>query len=353
MIPYGKDSWRRNSDTARGEWLAARGFALCRLDVRGTGSSPGVALDEYTEAETRDGYDAVEWLAAQPWCNGNVGMWGISYGGFTAIQVAKLRPPHLRAILPDVRHRRPLPRRRPHPGRLRHGEREEPVRRQPAGHERHAALPALPRATRGGTSGARAWRPRRRGSWPGSATRPTGRTGAGGSLAPDYDALECAVFQVAGWTDAYIDPVFRMQQHCRNAAVRTLVGNWVHSFPDDAYPGPNLDWLHEMVRFFDRYLKGIPNGWEDEPALVWFEREYADPEPFPAAWPGRWRAAAAFPVPGTRAVGAAPGRRDPDRRAGARDRHGSPPPSRDGGDVRPAVLGRRLASQRPRARPSP
>ena len=83
--------------------------------------------------------------------------------------------------------------------------------------------------------------------------------------------------------------------------MRTLVGNWVHSFPDDAYPGPNLDWLHEMVRFFDRYLKGVDNGWEHEPALVWFEREYAEPEPFPAAWPGRWRAAAAFPVPGTRA----------------------------------------------------
>ena len=100
MIPYGKDNWRRNADTARGEWLAARGYALCRLDVRGTGSSRGVALDEYTEAETLDGYDAVEWLAAQPWCTGSVGMWGISYGGFTSIQVAKLRPPHLRAIVP-------------------------------------------------------------------------------------------------------------------------------------------------------------------------------------------------------------------------------------------------------------
>src|SRR3954466_9598022 len=100
MIPYGKDNWRRNSDVARGEWLAARGFALCRLDVRGTGSSPGIALDEYTEAETLDGFDAVEWLAAQPWCNGRVGMWGISYGGFTAIQVAKLHPPHLAAIVP-------------------------------------------------------------------------------------------------------------------------------------------------------------------------------------------------------------------------------------------------------------
>src|SRR5207342_1075538 len=100
MIPYGKDNWRRNADVARGTYLARRGYAFCRVDVRGTGSSGGVALDEYTEDETEDGFDAVEWLAAQPWCTGAVGMWGISYGGFTAIQVAKLRPPHLRAIVP-------------------------------------------------------------------------------------------------------------------------------------------------------------------------------------------------------------------------------------------------------------
>ena len=100
MIPYGKDNWRRNADVGRGEWFAARGYVFVRVDVRGTGSSAGVALDEYTEDETRDGYDAVEWLAAQAWCSGAVGMWGISYGAFTSIQVAKLRPPHLLAIAP-------------------------------------------------------------------------------------------------------------------------------------------------------------------------------------------------------------------------------------------------------------
>ena len=131
MIPYGKDNWRRNADVARGTYLARRGYALCRVDVRGTGSSGGVALDEYTEAETLDGYDAVEWLAAQPWCDGAVGMWGISYGAFTSIQVAKLRPPHLRAIVPVHGHRRPLPERRPLHRRLRDGERAEPVRGQP------------------------------------------------------------------------------------------------------------------------------------------------------------------------------------------------------------------------------
>src|SRR4051794_41915025 len=73
MIPYGKDSWRRNTDTARGEWLAARGFAVCRLDVSGTGAAPGVALAGYTEAETLDGDDAVEWLGAQAWGRGHRG----------------------------------------------------------------------------------------------------------------------------------------------------------------------------------------------------------------------------------------------------------------------------------------
>src|SRR5262245_14588420 len=87
MIPYGKDNWRRNADTSRGEWFAARGYALVRLDVRGTGSSGGIATDEYAEAETLDGVEAVGWLAAQPWCTGAVGMWGISYGAFTSIQV--------------------------------------------------------------------------------------------------------------------------------------------------------------------------------------------------------------------------------------------------------------------------
>lgn len=299
MIPYGKDSWRRNADTARGEWLAARGFALCRLDVRGTGSSPGVARDEYTEAETLDGYDAVEWLAGRPWCNGRVGMWGISYGGFTSIQVAKLRPPHLRAILPmyatDDRYRDDV--------HIRGGCVTASEKCQYAVSQLGMnAMPPHPPFR--GDRWREEWLARLEQtppwlmSWIREQT--DGPYWRRGSLAPDYDALDCAVFQVAGWTDAYPDAAFRIQQRCRNAAVRTLVGNWVHSFPDDAYPGPNLDWLHELVRFFDRHLKDRDNGWDEEPALVWYEREWAAPEPFPRTWPGRWRAAHAFPVPGTR-----------------------------------------------------
>lgn len=302
MIPYGKDSWRRNGDVARGEWLAARGYALVRLDVRGTGSSPGVALDEYTEAETRDGYDAVEWLAAQPWCTGRVGMWGISYGGFTSIQVAKLGPPHLAAIAPmyatddryldDVHYR----------GGCRTASELSQYAVSQLGMN---AMPPDP-AFRGA-----AWRDEWRARL--DATPPwllawfreqtDGPYWRRGSLAPEYAAIRIPILHFAGWSDSYVDAAFRIQERCVDSpGRRIIVGNWVHSFPDDAYPGPNIDWLHELVRFFDRYLKGVPNGWEDEPAVVWFEREYAPPEPFPAVWPGRWRAAAGYPVTGTEAL---------------------------------------------------
>ncbi len=295
MIPYGKDNWRRASDMTRGQWFAARGYVLCRVDVRGTGSSAGVALDEYTADETRDGFDAVEWLATQPWCDGNVGMWGISYGGFTAIQVAALRPPHLRAIVPvmatddryldDVHYRG---------GCVTVSELSQYAVSQ-------VAMNAMPpeAAFRGA-----AWRD----EWLArlDATPPwlfawlrhqsDGPYWRQGSLAPDYDAIEAAIFNIGGWHDSYVDPAFRMQAHCP-APSHTLVGNWVHSWPHDAAPGPNLDELHEIARFFDRHLRGIDNGWDAEPPVVWFEHEFAPPEPFPATLPGRWRAAVAYPHP--------------------------------------------------------
>ncbi len=297
MIPYGKDNWRRNADVTRGEWFAARGFALCRLDVRGTGSSGGIAMDEYTADETRDGYDAVEWLAAQPWCDGAIGMWGISYGGFTSIQVAMLRPPHLRAIVPvmatddryldDVHYRG---------GCVTVSELSQYAVSQVAMN----AMP--PDASFRGPDWRSEWGDRLAATPPWlfawlrhQADGPYWRQG---SLAPDYDAIEVPIFNIGGWHDSYVDPAFRMQARSPSPS-HTLVGNWVHSWPHSASPGPNLDELHEIARFFDRHLNGVDNGWDDEPPIVWFEHEYATPEPFPAELPGRWRAAVAYPHPAT------------------------------------------------------
>jgi putative CocE/NonD family hydrolase len=297
MIPYGKDNWRRNSDVGRGEYFARRGYAFCRVDVRGTGSSGGIALDEYTEAETHDGFDAVEWLAAQPWCSGAVGMWGISYGAFTSIQVAKLRPPHLRAIVPvmgtDDRYLTDV-----HyiGGCVTVSELSQYAVSQ-------VAMNAMPpdRLFRGETWLAE-WRTRLEATPPWLFAwlrhQTDGPYWRSGSLAPEYDAIESAVLNVGGWMDSYVDAAFRMQERCGTPS-RTLVGNWTHGWPATAPPGPSLDELHEVVRFFDHRLRGIVNGEESEPALVWFERDYAEPEPFPAQLPGRWRATDAFPHPAT------------------------------------------------------
>src|ERR1700733_2204669 len=80
-------------------YLAERGYVVVQFDVRGTGNSSGHCTDMYSAAERRDGYDMVEWAAAQEWCIGAVGMLGISYGAVVQWQVAVQAPPHLNAIV--------------------------------------------------------------------------------------------------------------------------------------------------------------------------------------------------------------------------------------------------------------
>jgi putative CocE/NonD family hydrolase len=294
MIPYRKDDWRAASDEARGEYLATRGYAFCRLDIRGTGSSPGIALDEYTPRETRDGAEVVEWLAAQPWCSGKVGMWGISYGGFTSIQVALLQPPHLAAIVPmmatddrytdDVHY-------------LGGCATVSELSQYAVSMVGMNAMPPL--AAYRGATWADEWKDRleRTPIWLFEWLRRQhdGPYWRQGSLAPNWDRLSTPTFLIGGWMDEYVDAALRMLQRCTNAPRRALIGNWVHDTPDEAYPGPNVDWLHEMVRFFDHWLKGIDNGVMAEPALVAFRHDWAAPDPFPATWAGDWIAETAWP----------------------------------------------------------
>ena len=172
-------------------------------------------------------------------------MWGISYGGFTAIQVAALRPPHLRAIVPvmatddryldDVHYRG---------GCVTVSELSQYAVSQVAMN----AMPpdaALPRAPPGATSGWPGWRPRRRGCSRGSATRPTGRTGDRGRWRPTTTRSRRRSSTSAAGTTA----TSTRRSGCRRAARRHRTrssGNWYHSWPHDASPGPNLDELHEI-----------------------------------------------------------------------------------------------------------
>jgi putative CocE/NonD family hydrolase len=313
MDPYRKDDWSAGWDLTLGTYLAERGYAYCRLDVRGTGSSDGVALDEYTEAETWDGYDAVEWLATQPWCSGRVGMWGLSYGGFTSLQVATLRPPHLFAIVPiqatDDRYTDDV-----HyvGGTMTVSELAQYAVAQVATN----AMPPEPAAW--GERWRERWRERLEATPPWllewARQQRDGPYWRRGSVAPEYERIEAAILQFGGWMDEYVDAALRIQARCTSAAGRrTIVGPWVHGLPDHAYPGPNIDWLHELVRWFDRWLKGVENGVEHEPALTWFEREFTPPERFPAQLNGSWRATASWPQQQPRLVLSLDGGDEPGR----------------------------------------
>jgi predicted acyl esterase len=98
-IPYRKRDGTRTRDAGLHAYLAGHGYACIRLDIRGTGDSEGVLHDEYTPQEQEDGVAAIAWLAAQDWCDGQVAMIGISWGGFNGLQIAARQPPALKTII--------------------------------------------------------------------------------------------------------------------------------------------------------------------------------------------------------------------------------------------------------------
>ena len=99
FLPYRRRDGTAARDAVTHPYFAGHGYASVRVDMRGNGDSDGLMEDEYTEQELQDAVDTIGWIAAQPWCDGNVGMMGISWGGFNGLQVAALAPPALKAII--------------------------------------------------------------------------------------------------------------------------------------------------------------------------------------------------------------------------------------------------------------
>jgi putative CocE/NonD family hydrolase len=98
-IPYRKRDGTSLRDALTHPYFAGHGYAAVRVDMRGSGDSEGLLLDEYTKQEQDDAVAVIEWIARQKWCSGQVGMMGISWGGFNALQVAARRPAPLKAII--------------------------------------------------------------------------------------------------------------------------------------------------------------------------------------------------------------------------------------------------------------
>ena len=287
-LPYRKDDAMLARDYELYAYMTRHGYAGARVDIRGTGNSGGdLPEGEYTEQEQRDAEDVIAWLAAQPWCTGAVGMWGISWGGFNAIQVALRRPPALKAILAvdasddlfhdDVHYI---------DGLLHLDEYALMI-------DHMNALPPAPDFPLDSATLAR-----RFDSEPWLATwlarQQDGTYWRRASLRPDYDRLTIPAFLIGGWYDGYRDSVPRMLAAVP-APVKIMIGPWNHTFPHNAVPGPAVEWRADAVRWWDHWLKGAENGIMSEPPVTVYVRDWHPPDPDLAEIPGRWRTETAFP----------------------------------------------------------
>jgi uncharacterized protein len=287
-LPYRKDDAMLARDYELYAYLATHGYAGARVDIRGTGGSGGdLPEGEYTETEQRDAEDVIAWLAAQPWCTGAVGMWGISWGGFNAIQVALRRPPALKAIIAvdasddlfhdDVHYI---------DGLLHLDEYALMI-------DQLNALPPAPdypldEATLARRFDSEPWLL----TW--LARQQDGPYWRRASLRPDYGRLTVPAFLIGGWYDGYRDSVPRMLA-AAPAPVKIMIGPWNHTFPHDAVPGPAVEWRADAVRWWDHWLKGAGNGIMAEPPVTVYVRDWYPPDPDLAEIPGRWRTETAFP----------------------------------------------------------
>ncbi len=290
-IPYRKRDSTRGYARYWGRKLAERGVAYARLDARGSGDSDGLLIDEYLPREREDCAAAIAWLAAQPWCDGAVGMRGVSWGGFITLQTAALAPLALKGIMvfcaSDRRYTddahyvggafaltglkwatsfKCVMAGPPDPAVF--GERWEAAWR-----ERLQATPAI----------AARWLSHQREDdyW---------RQGSVG-FAPG--AIRCPTYLVGGSLDPYNEMIPRLFAGLEVPA-KALIGPWRHGYPQPAAPGPGLEWIDEEVRWWRRWLAGEEAGAMDGPR-VWAFLAEAAPAEVAGPLPGRWVSAETWP----------------------------------------------------------
>ena len=292
-IPYRKGDWTSIGDATRHAYFAGHGYASARVDLRGSGDSEGVLLDEYLPQEQDDAVEVLDWLATQPWSSGNTGMFGISWGGFNSLQVAARRPPSLRAIITvcstDDRYADDVH----YMGGCVLG---CYILSWASTMLAFNARPPDPAVV--GERWREMWMERLEGSPPFvDAWLSHQRRDAywqQGSVCEDFEAIECAVYAVGGWPDGYRNAILRLLEGL-TCPRKGLIGPWGHQYPEDGAPGPAIGFLQEAVRWWDHWLKGVDTGVMDEPMLRAWMQESVEPRPHYGERPGRWIAEASWP----------------------------------------------------------
>jgi uncharacterized protein len=296
-IPYRKRDHKRSRDQSIHGWFAGHGYVCIRVDMRGSGDSDGVLLDEYLQAELDDGREVLRWIAKQPWCDGNVGVIGISWGGFNGLQLAALQPPELRAVISvastDDRYADDVH----YMGGCLLGDNLSWASVMFA----RNACPPDPEIVG----------PRWRDLWFErlQANRPWLETWLShqhrdeywrhGSVGEHIERIRCPVMAVSGWADGYSNAVFRLMESLSSPRLG-LIGPWSHLYPHEGVPGPAIGFLQEALRFWDHWLKKIDTGIMDEPMLRVYVQDSTEPATRMQHRPGRWVGEASWPAPDIR-----------------------------------------------------
>ena len=294
-IPYRKRDGTRGRDAPMHGYFAAQGYAAIRVDMRGSGESDGLLDDEYIKLEQDDALEVIDWLSRQPWCDGNVGMMGKSWGGFNCLQVAARRPPALKAVISvcstedrfggDIHYMGG--------GLLNDNLWWGSIM---LAYQARPADPALV-----GDAWRAQWieRLRHLPFWPALWLAHQRRDAywQHGSVCEDWSAIQCPVFAVGGWADSYTSAVPRLLEHLTVPRLG-LIGPWAHIYPQDGVPGPAIGFLQEATRWWDHWLRGRDTGVMHEPML----RAYVEDALTPVSTtktmaPGRWRAEPIWPSP--------------------------------------------------------
>lgn len=287
-LPYRKTEARgRNYSLCA--YFVERGYIVARVDIRGTGNSEGRLIPyEYSDQEHEDGEAVIRWLAAEPRSNGNVGMFGISWGGFNAIQMALRKPPALKAIIAvdatedlyqdDVHYM----------DGIMHVDSWE------MSQDLYNALPGAPDYVID-----EAYFKNRFDTEPWMMTyknqQRDGPFWDRASLKGRYDEIEIPTFHIGGWYDGYRDSLPRMLEHL-DAPVKAMIGPWSHAWPHEPYPKPGMEWRYEAVRWFDQWLQGRDTGIMDEPRFAVYVRKWHPPGPYLEEAPGYWRWEDGWPI---------------------------------------------------------
>jgi len=284
-IPYRKRDFKRIRDEKNHRYFAGHGYAVVRVDIRGSGDSGGVLKDEYLEQELDDGEEIIRWIAEQSWCNGNVGMIGISWGGFNGLQIAARRPKALKAVITvcstDDRYADDIH----YMGGCLLGDNLSWASIMFG----RNSLPPDPQIV--GESWREMWMQRLEdsGLWLKNWLEHQYRDDfwKHGSICENYEDIQCPVMAVSGWADGYSNAVFRM---LKNLSVPRmgLVGPWSHKYPHEGVPGPAIGFLQESIRWFDKWLNNKETGIDKEPILKAWMQESIPPATSYEERPGYW-----------------------------------------------------------------